>query len=236
MSRFLRSALLAGIATVTLATGAHAAGNLTAKIMLHAQTTTTKNPCTRAANVPASCSGYDVGVSNQPLAPTYRFVYLLVTNGSQTEGVAGVQCGINYNNAEFVGVDVFSWALCATLEFSSTGWPQAGGGNLITWDATTRCQTSGNPTIGAVAVAGYFYAGAYSSDVMRVTPRPVDALAKVANCGSVEDNIYTGSDSQTFLGAVGFGPGTQGINPCGRTLPPLPVANTTWSAVKSLVD
>ncbi|HEX7880644.1 MAG TPA: hypothetical protein VF720_14610 [Candidatus Eisenbacteria bacterium] len=240
MSRILRSVVLAGVATLAIATGAHAAGNASAKIMLHSLTTTTKNPCTRATNVPAACGGYDNGVSNQTLTsgtPAFHYVYLLVVNGSQVEGIAGVQCGINYNGAEFVGVDVFTWSLCATLEFASTGWPNAGGGNLITWDATTRCQTAGNATIGAVAVAGFFYMGAYTPDVMRVTPRPVDALAKVANCGSVEDIVFSpaGDDAHTFLGAVGFGPGNTGINPCGRELV-LPVEPTSWSAVKTLTS
>ncbi|TPW15965.1 MAG: hypothetical protein FD129_813, partial [bacterium] len=47
MKRVLSTMLLAGIATVAIATGAHAAGNANAKIMLHALPTTTKNPCTR---------------------------------------------------------------------------------------------------------------------------------------------------------------------------------------------
>jgi hypothetical protein len=56
---------------------------------------------------------------------------------------------------------------------------------------------------------------AYGPAQMRVTPRPVDGQAKVANCGSVEDIVQTSPfDSQTFLGAIGFG--MNGINPCGR--------------------
>ncbi|HEX7880645.1 MAG TPA: hypothetical protein VF720_14615, partial [Candidatus Eisenbacteria bacterium] len=118
-------------------------------------------------------------------------------------------------------------------------WPQDGGGNLITWDATTRCQTSGNALIGTVAVAGYFYMGAYGNDVMRVTPRPVDGFAKVANCGSVEDIPWGGAPGDvatpgdTFLGAVGFGQ-SSGINPCGRERP-VPTVDATWSGVKSLL-
>lgn len=239
MKRVLATVLLAGVATVALSTGAHAAGNLNAKIMLHALSLTTKNPCTRAANAPTTCAGYSV--SSAPLYPPSLYTYLLVVNGSQAEGVAGVQCGVDFNGAPGVGVDVFAWSLCATLEFASTGWPQDGGGNLITWDATTRCQTAGNATIGVVAVAGYFYMGAYTNDVMRVTPRPVDGFAKVANCGSVEDVPYGGSpldagvnDGNTFLGAVGFGPGTAGINPCGRERP-VGVESSTWSGVKNLL-
>jgi hypothetical protein len=235
MSRILRSAVLAGVATLALSTGAHAAGNNNAKIMLHALSLTTKNQCTRAANVQTTCAGYNTGVNNLALVPTYYFAYMLVVNGSQAEGIAGVQAGINYNPAPNAGVDVFGWVLCATLEFSSTGWPAAGGGNLITWDSVLRCQTGGNATVGAVAVAGYFYMGAYTNDVMRVTPRPVDGVAKVANCGSIEDIVYASpNDSQTFLGALGFG--QPGVNPCGRDLPPLPVEPTSWSGVKTLLN
>ena len=236
MRRLMTTAVLAGIAAVALSTGAHAAGNSNAKIMLHALTTTTKAPCARAANLPTDCSLYTAGVDNQPLYPAVRYVYLLVVNGSQVEGVAGVQCGISYDGGPN-GVEVYGWTLCATLEFVSTGWPANGGGNLITWNATgPQCTAPpGNATVGAVGQAGYFYCGAYTPDVMRLTPRPVDGLAKVANCGSVEDIIYTSpNDAQTFLGAVGFG--GPGVNPCGRDLPPLPVQNATWSGVKTLLN
>ena len=240
MQRALRTAILAGFATVALSTGAQAAGNSNAKIMLHALPTTTKNPCTRVQNVPtAGCPGYDAGIDNKALYPTYHYAYLLVVNGSQVEGVAGVQFGITYDGpgaADLAGVDIFGWSLCATLEFQSPSpaWPNSGCGNLVTWDAVTRCQTSGSPALGTVAVGGYFYLGAYAPAIMRVTPRPVDGLAKVANCGSVEDIVFTTpNDAQTFLGAVGFG--QPGINPCGRDLPPLAVTPSSWSGVKNLI-
>jgi hypothetical protein len=63
MKRVLATAVLAGIATVALSTGAHAAGNANAKIMLHALAKTTKNQCLRAANIPATCAAYDPGVN-----------------------------------------------------------------------------------------------------------------------------------------------------------------------------
>jgi hypothetical protein len=235
MYRCLRPIVLASFATLTLAGGAHAAGNFNAKIMLHALSPTTKNVCTRSANAPTLCSAYDAGIDNLALYPAVYFTYLLVTNASQAEGVAGVQCGISYDPMLGAGVDVYTWTLCATLEFSSTGWPQSGGGNLITWDATTRCQTTApSVQLGVVAVAGYFYLAAYSPDLMRVTRRPVDNAAKVANCGSVEDDVdwcFPGQDFATHLGAAGFGRG--GINPCGRSCPD-PVESSTWSGVKAL--
>ncbi|MDZ4803355.1 MAG: hypothetical protein SGI90_00660 [Candidatus Eisenbacteria bacterium] len=239
MKRVLATMLLAGIATVGISTGANAAGNANAKIMLHALTTTTKNVCLRTiapnVNLPATCSDYNLGINNKALYPTSYFTYLLVVNGSLIEGIAGVQCGVDFNGAPGAGVDVFTWSLCATLEFSSTGWPQDGGGNLITWNATgPQCLTPpGNATIGAIGVAGYFYMAAYTPDLMRVIPRPVDGVAKVANCGSVEDIVYVDpNDALTFLGAVGFG--QPGINPCGRERP-VGIENATWSGVKTLI-
>lgn len=238
MKRVLSTMLLAGIASVAVATGAHAAGNANAKLMLHALTTTTKAPCSRTANIPASCSGYTAGIDNKGLYPSLFYTYLLAVNGDLTPvtgGIAGVQCGVAFNGAPGVGVDVYGWNLCATLEFASTGWPQSGGGNLITWNTgLPQCTAPpGNATIGAVAVAGYFYVGAYTPDLMRVTVRPVDNTAKVANCASFEDIIYVDpNDATTFLGAVGFG--QPGINPCGRERP-VGVENATWSGVKNLV-
>jgi hypothetical protein len=243
MKRVLATTILAGVATVALSTGAHAGPNANAKIMLHSLALTTKNICTRTVapntNVPLDCGGYTAGVSNQSLAPAYHFVYLLVVNGSTIDGVAGVQCGVDFDGVEFSGVDVFTWTLCATLEFVSTGWPQDGGGNLITWDATNRCQLTPPGPVGSVGVAGFFYMGAYSNDVMTVTPRPVDGFAKVASCGSVEDIPFGGAPTDnetpgdTFLGSVVFGSGI-GINPCGRERP-VPVAEATWSGVKTLI-
>ncbi|HEX7880958.1 MAG TPA: hypothetical protein VF720_16220 [Candidatus Eisenbacteria bacterium] len=223
---------LLGLTAAALPSRSEAAGNYNAKIILHALSPTTKNQCVRAANFPASCLGYNGGVNNLGLYPTSYHTYLLVVDGSQTEGIAGVQCGISYNPAPGEGVDVYTWNLCATLEFSSTGWPASGGGNLITWDATTRCQTSGNALTGAVAVAGYFYMAAYTPDLMKVTPRPVDGLGKVANCGSVEDIINSCPlNDGFFYGAAGFG--RSGHNPCGFSCP-LPVEAKTWSGVKVL--
>lgn len=241
MKRVLASVLLAGIALVGLSTGANAAGNADAKIMLHALPLTTKNQCNRTGvntNLQLDCAGYDNGINNKALYPTYHYAYLLVVDGDLTPvngGIAGMQCGIAFDPAANSGVDVFGWSLCATLEFSSTGWPQSGGGNLITFNTSLpQCTLPpGNANIGAVAVFGYFYMGAYTPDLMRVTPRPVDGLAKVANCASFEDIVFVGAnDGETFLGAIGFG--RPGINPCGRERP-VGVENSTWSGVKNLV-
>ena len=237
---FLASILLL---PVLFASEARAAGNLYAKIMLHGLLPTAKAPCTRSDLLPANCTGFRT--NNMPLYPETRFAYVLVVDGSLLEGVAGLQFGIDYPGGadgatDGAGLEIWDWNLCATLEFQSppggaiNPWPNPDSGTLITWDATTRCQTTGNASVGVVAVAGYFYCGAYSPALLRIVPRQVDGQAKVSNCGSVEDVVYTSpSDFGTHLGALGFG--QAGINPCGRVACGCsPVEPTTWSAVKTL--
>ena len=233
MKRALASVLVAGLGLAAFSTVSFAGANANAKLLLHLNTTTTKLTC----GVRGTPSCVNV-VSNGALYPTNYFAYLVVADGNQVAGLGGLQCGIQYNGALGAGVDVFSWTLCATLEFSSTGWPNAGGGNLITWDTATKCQRfvpAGNdPANGVTAAAGYFYMGAYTADVMQITPRPVDGQAKVADCLSNEDLIGgTGfpAGPPSHLGSASFsGAGNiAGYNPCGL---PTPVANTTWSGIK----
>jgi hypothetical protein len=245
MKRILAPLVLAGLAVAALSTGAQAAGNANAKIMLMRLAPTTKTQCTRTQLRPADCTGYD-GVSNLALYPTLHFAYVLVVDGSLAEGIAGVQFGIDYQTSnagsasDGVGLDIYGWTLCATLEFQApaggavNSWPNANSGNLVTWDAILACQQTGNANIGAVGVVGYFYCGAYGDDVLRIERRQVDDAAKVANCASAEDVTFDSPNpAETFLGALGFGNGV-GINPCGRELP-VPVESTTWSGVKTLL-
>lgn len=243
MKRMLSTLLVAGIATVALATGAHAASNQNAKIMLHALASTAKNACLRSANAPADPSGFDAGVSGLGLYPTDYYAYVLVVNGSQIDGIAGVQFGISYEGGfdpqgGQMPISVYGWTICATLEFKTPTpvWPNPGGGNLVTWNATgPQCLTPpGSVALGGTAVAGYFWMASYGNAQFRLTPRPVDGLAKVASCGSVEDVVFTDpDDSITHLGAIGFG-NAPGINPAGRDLP-VAVKGSTWSGVKNLV-
>ncbi len=200
-----------------------------AKIFLHVTAPTAKNAC---ATQPV-CSGAAAQVPG--LVPTAYFAYVMVgdgyTNGASRSGIGGIQFGIRYNNTPNAGVDIYSWAHCATLEFPSTGWPAPEGGNLITWDGTNNCQRT-LVDFGAAAVAGYFYLGAYSTDQLQIIPRPVDNAAKVANCYGAE-SLIAGSGANVFpspLGVAGFG-GVGGYNPCGLVVP---VENTTWSRIKAM--
>jgi len=148
--------------------------------------------------------------------------------------IAGLQCGLQYQNGapenlnDGTGIDVFGWNLCATLEFQTTGpnqWPRPGGGNLITWNSLTVCQE------GETGVAGYFYMGAYGPDTMRLTVRPVDSAAKIANCASVETPL---TDADLGYAAFSVGGVTAGCNPCSTGCSGVPVETTTWGGIKSL--
>lgn len=219
-------ALLAGAAalgTLLGASSALAAPNSEARLAIHLLPKTTKNICTRAQATPA-CANI---VTNGNLYPALYFAYLLVTNGDPAAGIAGVQCGLHYDNAPGQGVDVYTWSTCASAENVSSGWPNSGGGNLITWDTGTRCQRfepGGNGT-GVVATAGYFYLGTYHPDRLAITPRPLDAVARVLDCSGVS---YTLEDAgihhdPSYLGYAEFSAGaaTPGYNPCTSTGPSL---------------
>lgn len=205
-----------------------------ATIMLHAQAHTTKSTtiCTSAApTVP--CSQY---VTQWPLHTTAD-VYLVVARAQMQPGIAGLSCGIEYDNASGGGVDIFGYELCADLEFSNAGasgeWPAAGGGNRITWDRFTNCQRSVIDPDGVHAIACAFYVYAYGSDLLRVTPNmnlESGAELAVADC----------SASTTFLPygglwgvGIGFG-GAPGCNPCSDAfcVGDVPVVPTTWSRLK----
>src|SRR5512140_3523843 len=125
MKRVLASVLVAGLATMALSTLSFAGPNANAKIQLHLAAPTTKAMCTRTIAKPA-CSAI---VTHGNLYPSLYFAYVLVTDGDATAGIAGLQFGIQYHGALGAGVDVYTWTLCAALEFQqpSPVWPANGG-------------------------------------------------------------------------------------------------------------
>ena len=168
--------------------------------------------------------------------PYYAFV--CVVDGDPNKGIAGVEFGIEYNSARSRGVDIYDWNLCGTLQFPMERWPASGTGNLVTWEANSKCQREepAGAGTGVVAVAGYFYLSAYSADTFKVTRRPASNLAQVADCGdesveSIVDGFGT-NFSQSHLGFVSFSEGAtvDGYNPCGLAKP---VEVKTWGAIKS---
>jgi hypothetical protein len=192
------------------------------KILLHAQADATKNACgaVSIANCQDAVTEAATGVSGQ-------FVYVLGARGNLS-GILGMAFGISYqencpgNALDLAGLDIFSWTLCATQEFSmsSPPWLEPYSGTIVVWSPESNCQT------GDVAVAGYFYCSAYSNDVLQIIKRPVAGAAELANC-SLSSIILNESD----LGFLTFSSdgSSPGCNPCDRPCPgpllPPPVAD-----------
>jgi len=222
MGRSGSPAVLFVILTGLTAGPVHAFDNAAAAIALHIAAPTTKNACSLPGLTSQGVNYDDPGTSPD----SFYFTYLIVCNGSDSTGVAGLECGIDYPAA----IQVYNWNLCGDLEFPSTGWPAAGGGNLVTWDADNNCQSQpSNPLVPytVIAVAGYFYMGAYGPSQMDVTPRPITGFAKVADCSAREDDLLGFIPSR--LGFAGFG-GTFGYNSC---IIWDPVEESTWSGIKT---
>jgi len=171
----------------------------------------------------------------------YYYGFVCVVDGKADAGIAGVQFGVKFNRANHGGVDIGDWSLCGALQFpfpqTRRDWyNDSRGGNLITWDPVTACQTtepSGAGT-GVTAVAGYFYLTAYTADRLEITARPNDGRAKVADCNSIE-SVVAGPEApihtKPYLGSVEFSAdgSVVGSNPCGLAHP---VVGKTWTGVK----
>lgn len=158
-------------------------------------------------------------------------VYLLVTNADYDPGIAGLSCGIQFDP----GVATFGWSLCADLDFPNGSWPASGGGNRITWVASTNCQQySPEPFIPYTvqAVTGSFYMYAYSDGQMTVTPNNGLAIPelKVADCSAAESDL-----SAFAIPWLSFGT-NYGFNPCFPCKPNSPncspVEQATWGRIK----
>ena len=211
-------AMVLGVAlpSVTLAAG----GNTEAVLALHIGTRVAKNVC--GTVLPSSCGGY----TTSTIDSGFYNLYLTVAQSPDSVGVAGVQFGIAYDGATGAGCDVSSWTSCADLEFQGTGWPDNNTGNVITWEPSLNCQMD---TTGVPILVGVFEVITYTGDTFSITPRPVDGLAKVADCTAAENDL-TGK-VPSALGTASFG--EPGYNPCSTTVP---VARTTWGSIKTLYE
>jgi hypothetical protein len=224
MKRFAMTVLL-GALVAGFAGPASAGDNVQAAIALHITPANNGMGCS-----PAGLTAATVQAETPTLSPgNFYWTYLIVCNGSDSTGIAGLECGIDYPAA----VQVYNWALCADLQFPFGGWPASGSSNLLTWITTTNCQIDqSEPGVprSVIAVGGYFYMGAYAPSQMSIIPRPVSGSAKVADCDSAEDDLTFLVPSH--LGVAGFG-GAPGYNPCGA---PTPVQQSTWSGIKTLIN
>lgn len=230
MKRALFATVLGTVVAAVLGAGsAQAFDNSQAAIALHIASANTG--CT-VPGLRSATLNQQTNTLSTPSGPFY-YVYLLACNGSDSVGIGGIECGIQYQGEFNPGGNptqplvVFGWNSCSTLSFESTGWPSPGGGNALTW-STAACQNTRSEAgvkYSVIAIGGYFYVGAYSPSTMYVTPRPVSGAAAVSDCSARVDFVH--NQIPTHLGSAGFG--TVGFNPCGA---PTPVQNSTWSTIK----
>ena len=212
----LCSVLLSNLILLAICVGTGYAGSsLTPKVVLHLTSLTTRNTiCStwspNSKGIP--CSDY---VVQGPLHQG-QLAYIVVAQADTptVNGITGVAFGIEYNGNSGEGVDVASWTMCGDLQFDN-GWPQSGGGNIMTW---VGCQNTriGGDAIHAVVGALYVYA--YSADQLRITPnrKLSPPVLAVANCNGMTVEL----DSTAALGWAGFG--MPGHNPC-IACPEIPV-------------
>ncbi len=142
------------------------------------------------------------------LDPQRYYAYVVITDFDTETGLTGVQFGISYNDAEEKGVDIVYWQGCTLYEWPMDGWPGSETGNLLTWNQNEDCQRT------APLVVGLFYLTAYSPDRLKIIPRPVDGLARLAACGVNSINSAEKLDTlkPENLGWLDFGEG-KGYNP-----------------------
>jgi hypothetical protein len=123
------------------------------KILLHVTAQTTKNQCAfPLAGLAGSClNAVTEASSNGDGSATY-FIYIVVAKGDSMLNLAGFQLGIDYDREyahnstsvnDHAGIDMFSWSLCASLQFAGSDWTATGAqpvaGNQVTWDPQNTC-------------------------------------------------------------------------------------------------
>ena len=189
-----------------LPSAAAAGPNAKAKMILHAVPAVKKTPVGCANALPKEAPGI---VTAGDVDTQGYYVYVLVTDQDLRRGVAGVQFGISYDDSAESGVDILSWQSCALYEWPMDGWPASDNGNLLTWNQADDCQDK------TPLVVGFFYVVAHSPDRLKIIPRPVDGLARVAVCGiesSMKEKDMVDDFIPENLGWVDFG-GGKGYNP-----------------------
>lgn len=208
------------VAILVLRTPLYAGSNENAKISGHLQNHVMKsNPCENPPLPPCNEGEENLAVHGE-LQQAYD-LFLLVLDADPVAGVAGAEFGIEYKGAPQAGMDVFSWTLCADLEFGSPSgspqWPEAGSGNIITWDRLTSCQRE--PAAGdfdgrVTAVLGALYVYAYGNDKFKITKRETNSqpVIAVADCSAnaVRDTL----NFPQAIGVVSFGNSGGERDPC----------------------
>lgn len=187
------------------------------KIAGHLSAYTTKAICTSAIARPPCNPGQSNMAVHGDLNTSYN-LYLVVLDGNSSAGIAGAAFGIEYNGTPGVGMDIYSWIMCADVEYSGgpsgVAWPASGSGNMIIWDVRTKCQktsATGDLDGGVTAVLGSLYVYAYSADLFSITRRNYVPTPDLNVCTCSLLNLDLGFPEA--VGKVGFG-ATQGVDPC----------------------
>lgn len=197
-----------------------AAVDLTPRILLHARTASTSQPC--QPSITGCGAAITGGILNLSSGAGDYFVFLLAGRFDPSIGARAITTGLYYDLMTLEGVDIYSWHLCADLETpSTTEWYRSNGSNTLSWNAEHCRQDS-------LAVGGYFYLTAYTpGEIAMVAPE--GGAASVTLCN---DQVVTVPVEQ--LGYVGFGSRT-GCNPCNEVCHFVPVETITWGRLKTLI-
>lgn len=201
------------------------ATNKPASIAFHITERGQKAICSSKPVLTASTIVHRVDVGQNCTPDGSKWVWLLVCNGSDSLGIAGVELGIQFGG----GIVMNSWTRCTDLEFAQAGWPASGTGNALTWVPSINCQNQkSEPYVPGtvIAIAGAFDVTIYAPDQLMSTPRPVSAQAAVASCAAAT-TVISGM-FPSHLGIAGFC--APGYNPCNA---PTPVRETSWGRIKS---
>lgn len=156
------------------------------------------------------------------------YAILCVFNGDPELGIQGLVFGLDYDGSSQSGVDITSWTLCADLEFPQDEWPNSDSGTVITWGDCEKT-VPGDDLDGVTAIAGFFTVTAYSTDRLKIVPRPGSGQGvdlKVADCDAAEYVLNPNEQA----GWVGFSSdlSEKGNIPCVHH-----VGKTTWGVIKS---
>lgn len=189
---------------------ASAGPNANAKMILHIVPAVKKTPVGCNNVLPKEATAV---VTAGNVDPQGYYAYVLITDYDVRRGLAGAQFGISYDDSANSGVDVLSWQSCALYEWPMDGWPASDTGNLLTWNQAEDCQEK------MPLAVGFFYVIAYSPDRLKIIPRPVDGLTRVAVCGiqsGMKERDMVDDLIPENMGWVDFG-GDKGYNPWDAT-------------------
>lgn len=194
--------------------------DLSPRILLHARTASTSQPCQPSiVGCGAASTG---GILNLSSGAGDYFVFLMAARFDPAIGARSITTGLYYDLMTLEGVDIYSWHLCADLETPSTAeWYRNNGSNTLSWNAEHCRQDS-------LAIGGYFYLTAYTpGEIAMVAPE--GGAASVTLCN---DQVVAVPAER--LGYVGFGERT-GCNPCNELCHFVPVETITWGRLKTLI-